>query len=144
MLFLVPALVPFTFTENEHELEGDKVNAVIAIMLLPGLALISARQLPARTFGLAITRPVGKMSLAETFINVTLEFGLVNMKVREVVPFSGMLAAPNPLAMVGASGGIITVRLAVLLVVPAPVSLAVIVPVVLFSVPKEPGAFTFT
>src|SRR6266404_4669112 len=122
MLFLVPALIPFTFTENEHELEADKFNAVIAIMLPPGLALISAAQLPARTFGLATTRPAGKVSLAETFINITLEFGLVNVKVREVAPFSGMLGAPNPLAMVGGDGGVITVRLAVLLVAPAPVS----------------------
>ena len=138
---MVPAVVPVTLTEKEQELEAGKFNAVIPIVLLPGLAEISAAQLPARLFGLAITRPVGKMSLAETFINVTLEFGLVNMKVSEVVPFSGMLAAPNPLAMVG---GAITVSLAVLLVAPGPVSLAVIVPVVLFRVPKAPGTFTFT
>src|SRR6266853_178487 len=96
MLFLIPALIPFTFTENEHELEGAKVNAVIAIMLLPGLAPISAMQLPASTSGLATARPAGR------------------------------------------------VRLAVLLVAPGPVSLALIGWVVLLSTPKVNGALTFT
>jgi hypothetical protein len=84
------------------------------------------------------------VSLADTFINVTVEFGFDNVKVRDVVPLSGMLAAPKPLAIVGATGGAITVRLAVLLVAPGPLSVAEIGPVVLFSVPKVFGAFTFT
>src|ERR1700730_9511879 len=129
MLFLVPALVPVTLTENEQELEAGKVNAVIPTILLPELAVISASQLPDRLAGLATTRPAGKMSLAEMFINITLWFGLVSMKVRGVVPFSGMLAAPNPLAIVGGTVGGATVRLAVLLVAPGPLSLEAIGPV---------------
>jgi hypothetical protein len=101
MLFMVPAPVPVTFTVKEQEPEAGRFKAVMLIVLLPALAEISAPHVPARLFGLATTRPVGKESLAETFINTTLEFGLVNVKVREVVPFSGMLAAPNPLAIVG-------------------------------------------
>jgi len=37
-------------------------------------------------------------------------FGLVMLKVREVEPFNGMLAAPNAFVIVG---GVATVRLAV-------------------------------
>jgi hypothetical protein len=78
------------------------------------------------------------------FINITLAFGLVNRKVRVVVPFSGMLGVPNPLAMVGGTGGVVTVKPAVLLVAPGPLSFEVIGPVVLLSVPNALGAFTFT
>src|SRR5258705_2174352 len=144
MLFLIPALVPVTSTEKEQELEAGKFNAVMPIILVPGSAIISASQLPTRLLALATTRPAGKVSLAAIFINITLAFGLVNRKVRVVVPFSGMLAVPNPLAMVGGTGGGVTVKLAVLLVAPGPLSLEVIGPVVLLSVPKSLGAFTFT
>lgn len=84
------------------------------------------------------------MSLAETFINVTVEFGFVKVKVSDVVPLSGILASPKLLAIVGATAGAITVRLAVLLVAPGPLSLAEIGPVVLLSVESVFGAFTFT
>ena len=143
---MVPAPVPVTLTEKEQELEGGKFNAVMPIILPPGLAVISAEltQLPLRLVGLANTRPAGNVSLAERFINTALEFGLAKVKVREVVPFSGMLAAPNPLEMVGGNGGRATVRLAVLLVAPGPLSLAVIGPVVLCRIPKALGAVTFT
>lgn len=50
------------------------------------------------------------------------------MKLSEVVPFSGTLAAPNDFAIVG---GPITVTVAVLLVAPAPLSFEETVPVVL-------------
>ena len=84
------------------------------------------------------------MSLADTFINVTVEFGFANVKVSDVVPLSGIVAAPKLLEIVGATGGAITVKLAVLLAAPGTVSFAVIGPVVLFSVPNVFGAFTFT
>jgi hypothetical protein len=66
------------------------------------------------------------------------------VKLREVVPFSGMLDTPKLLAMIAGSGGGATVRLAVLLAAPDPLSLAVIGSVVLFSIPKATGANTFT
>jgi len=73
-----------------------------------------------------------------------VEFGFANVKVSDVVPLSGIVAAPKLFAIVGATGGAITVRLAVLLVAPGVLSFAVIGPVVLFSVPNVFGAFTFT
>ena len=144
VLFLVPAPVPATLTEKEQELDGGRLNAEMPIVVLPGLATISPPQLPARPLGLATTRPVGKASLAETFIKVRVVFGLVNVNVREVVPFSGMLEAPNALAIVAGNGAGTTVRLAVLLAAPGPLSLEVIGPVVLSRIPKAAGALTST
>lgn len=143
-MFLVPTLVPITSTENEHELEAAKFKAVMPIVLLPALAVIVAVQLLLRWLGVATSKPAGNVSLADTFISVTVEFGFANVKVSEVVPLSGILAAPKLLAIVGATGGAITVRPAVLLVAPSPVSFAEIGPVVLFNVPNVFGAFTFT
>ena len=59
---------------------------------------------------------------------------MVIVKVRVVVPFRLMLAAPNAFAMLG---GPITVTLAVLLVAPGPLSVDEIGPVVLFCTPAE-------
>jgi hypothetical protein len=142
-LFFVPALVPFTETLKEHELDAVRFKPVMAIVLLPALAVMFAVQFPVRLLGVATTNPAGRVSVAETFVSVIVEFGLASVKVRDVVPFSGMVAAPKLLAMVGGRDAT-TIKLAVLLVAPDPLSLAEIGPVVLFSVPEEPGAFTFT
>ena len=143
ILFFVPRLVPFTATEKEQELDGARFNAVMPIVLLPALAVIVAVQFPVRLLGVATTNPAGRVSVADTFVSVKLEFGFARVKVRDVVAFKGIVAAPKVLAMVGATGAT-TFKLAVLLVAPGPLSLAEIGPVVLFSVPTVPGAFTFT
>ena len=141
---MVPAPAPLTLTEKKQEPAAGRFNAVNPIVLLPALAEMSPPQVPVKLFGLATTRPAGIVSLAETFINVRLEFGLVNVKVSEVVSFNGMLAAPNALPIVGGSGGAVTVNVAVLLVVPGSLSVEVIGPVVLLNVPRALGACTFT
>jgi len=109
MLFFVPILVPVTATEKEQELEAVKVNAVIPIVFPPALAAILPVQLPLRLLGLATTKPDGKVSVAETLFKVNAEFGFANVKVRDVVPFSGMLAALNAFAIVGLTGTGLTV-----------------------------------
>src|SRR5258707_991238 len=62
-------------------------------------------------------------------------FGLVIRKLIVVVRLSAMLAAPNDLSMVGGTGDP-TETVAVLLVVPGPLSVEVIAPVVLFWTPE--------
>ena len=104
VLFLVPAVVPVTLTESEQEPFAGKFNDATLIVLLPGLSITSTPtvvHVPAKPLGLATTRPLGSVSLTEMFTSAVLEFGFVKEKVREVVPFSGMLAAPNALVMVG-------------------------------------------
>src|SRR5262249_47962613 len=74
-----------------------------------------------------------------TPLRFTVEFGLVTVKVRLVVPFSGMFAAPNDFAIVG---GATTVMLA-LPVEPVPPFAAETLPVTLFLTPAV-GAVTVT
>src|ERR1044071_4254353 len=56
---------------------------------------------PVRPFGVEITRPDGNASLNATPVSATVVLGFVTVKLSEVEPFSGILAAPNALAIVG-------------------------------------------
>src|SRR5262249_57737779 len=93
------------------------------------VVIVPAPQDPVRPFGVATIRPAGRVSPNATPVRATVALGLVMVKVMLVVPFSGMLAAPNAFAMLG---GPITVIDAVLLVAPGPLSFEEIGPVVLF------------
>ncbi len=59
--------------------------------------------------GVATTNPAGRLSVNATPFSVKFTFVLLSVKVRLVVPFSGMLAAPKALRI---DGGLMTVRLA--------------------------------
>src|SRR5262249_1722473 len=133
VLFLVPALVPVTFTETVHQPTGGIVTKLIAMLLAPGLAVtVGLTHVPARPLGLATTRPAGRLSFSAVLTSVVLEFGFVKLKVSEVVPFRGTLAAPKALLTVG---GWTTSTNTVLLKLPAPLSLALTGPVVFARVP---------
>lgn len=75
----------------------------------------------------AITRPAGRLSVNAIPVSAVVVFGLVILKVSEVIPFSGMLAAPKAFVIVG---GVATLRLA-LAVLPVPPLVEVTLPVVL-------------
>jgi len=142
VLFFAPPLVPVTLMKKEHEVDGVKVNPVMPIVLPPGLAItlpvtlaLGLAQPLGRPLAAATTNPLGRGSLNEILVNVALLLGLLMVKVSVVVPFCEMLAAPKALARVGATGAGVTVRAAVLLVAPGPLSLAEIGPVVLLKVP---------
>lgn len=140
LLLLLPAVVPVTFTVTAHEALGasvppDKLNAPE-----PAVAAAAPPQVLFK-FGVAeITRPAGKLSVNAIPFSVTLVFGFEMLMVSEVVPFSGMLAAPKLLVTVA---GEATVRVAVLLVVPVPPFVELMAPVVLVTVPDcVPVRFT--
>lgn len=59
--------------------------------------------------GVATTRPAGRLSVKVIPFSIRFWLLLEIVNVRLVVPFSGMVAAPNALAMLG---GLMTVRLA--------------------------------
>jgi len=101
VLFFVPAVVPVTFTENVQEELAAIVPAVKLITFVPAVAvMIPAPQVPVRPLGVEITRPAGSVSVKATPLAATvLLFWMV--KLREVEPFSGMLAAPNALMITG-------------------------------------------
>src|SRR5258708_4955558 len=86
--------------------------------------------------------PVNVSEKAIPFSAVVLDAGLVIVNVAVVVPFSGMLAAPNALLMVG---GATTVRLAVLLAEPVPPLVELTAPVGFDLLPAcVPVTFTTT
>src|SRR5579864_5799358 len=140
VLFCTPVAVLVTFTPNVQDelpvrLEPDKL-----IVLDPAMAVtVPPPQPPAKPLGVETTSPAGSVSVMPIPLNVTVPFGFVMVKLRPVVPFSGMAAAPNVLAIVG---GATTVRLADA-VPPAPPSVEVAAPVVLFCTPAAvPVTFT--
>ena len=94
----------------------------------PSLAVIvPAPHVPVRPLGVDSTKPEGSVSVTPIPLNAAVAFGFVIVKLRLVVPFRATKGDPNVLVMVG---GATTVRVAVLLVTPAPLSFAEIVPVV--------------
>ena len=52
----------------------------------------------------ATSSPAGKVSVKPTPVNERVEFGLVIVKVRVVVPFKGIELAPKAFKIVGPSG----------------------------------------
>src|SRR4029077_8236117 len=102
VLFCVPATVPVTFTENVQELLAGIVPPERLITLVPAVAVIvPAPQVPVRPFGVETTRPAGSVSLKATPLNAVVALLFWMLKVSEVEPFSGMLAAPKALLIVG-------------------------------------------
>src|SRR6266567_6683405 len=140
----VPAWVPVTFTT--------------IVQVLPGVAMLPPDRLIVVVFAVAVTvppqvlltpgvlatcsPPVNVSEKAIPFSAVVFAAGLVIVKVTVVVPFSGILAAPNALLIVG---GATTVRLTVLLAAPVPPLVELTAPVVFDTFPAcVPLTFTVT
>jgi hypothetical protein len=144
VLSFVPAVVPVTSTENVHDepAAGDAVSVPPDRLILPLPATAVIVPLPQEpvTLGVAATtRPEGRLSVNATPLRAMKVFGLVMVKLTEVVPFSGMLAAPNALLMVG---GAATVKLAEA-VLPVPPLVELTAPVVFVYWPAVvPVTFT--
>ena len=75
----------------------------------PATAVAVPVQVLFRLLGVATTNPAGRLSVKATPFSVRFWLVLLTVKVRLVVPFSGIVAAPNALAIVG---GLITVMFA--------------------------------
>src|SRR5258708_3625198 len=84
---------------------------------------------------LGALRPAGKVSLKLIPVSAVPPLGLLIRKLIVVVPLSAMLAAQKGWSIVGRAG-VRTATVAVLLVVPGPLSVEVIGPVVLFWTPE--------
>src|SRR5215471_18056454 len=108
LLFLTPAVVPWTSTETVQLAPGARLTPVRLTDEEPPTPVAVPPQVLVR-FGVeATTRPAGKLSVKATPFSVKLTLVLLMVKVRLVVPFNGMVAAPKALAIVG---GLMTVRL---------------------------------
>src|SRR5437016_807594 len=102
VLFFGPEVVAFTFTEIVHELLIATVPPLRLTLPLPAVAVVVPPQVLLRPFGVATTSPAGNVSVNATPVSATVfAAGLVIVKVRLVVPFTGIAAAPNALLMLG-------------------------------------------
>ena len=141
VLFCVPAAIPVTFTENAQELLAAIVPPLRLITFVPAVAVIvPAPHVPVRPLGVEITRPAGSVSLNATPVSATVVLELVMVKLSEVEPFSGMLAAPNALIMTGAP----TTLIEALDVLPVPPSVELTVTELFFTPAVVPVTLTET
>src|SRR5690349_11755298 len=145
--------MPVTFTEKLQLAFESRPRPFSEIKFVPGVAVTlpavtpvpSVKQVPVTPFGVATVSPDGSVSEKPIFVRFVLLFGFAILKVSEVVPPTGMAAAPKALFNVGGdtTGAATTLTVAVLLVDPGPLSFADTGPVVLLWVPK-PVANRFT
>src|SRR4051812_18676913 len=61
--------------------------------------MVPAPQEPVRPLGVATTRPAGSVSVNATPVRPLAAFGLVSVNDRLVVPFNGIVCAPNCFVM---------------------------------------------
>ena len=102
VLFLMPAVVPMTFTLNVQDTPAASAAPVKLTVPVPAVAVIEPPPHdPVRLLGVATTTPAGRLSVTPTLLNNVPAFGLVMVKLRLVLPFSGTVAAPNTLLIVG-------------------------------------------
>jgi hypothetical protein len=126
-LFFTPAVVPVTFTEIAHVALAARVPPERLTVDAPAVAVAVPPHVFESEGVLATTRPAGKLSVKARPVSARLEFGLLTLKVSEVVPFTATDAAPNALAI---DGGVATDKFAVA-VLPVPPLVDVTAPVVL-------------
>src|SRR5882724_10856633 len=103
LLTFTLAVVPVTFTLKVHDVLVASVAPARVIVLEPAVAVIvPPPHEPVSPFGVATTKPEGRLSVDATPVNgMVLITGFVMVKVSEVEPFSGIVAAPNALVAVG-------------------------------------------
>src|ERR1700682_5059776 len=90
------------FTLPVHLLLPAIVPPVSVMVPEPAVAVAVPPHVLVNPFGVATTRPTGKVSVNATpFSGTALAGGLVMVIVSEVVPFSGIPVAPNALAIDG-------------------------------------------
>src|SRR5262249_41926688 len=114
-----PACVPVTFTTTVQVAPGVAMLPPVRLMLVELAVAVTVPPQELTTPGVDATcSPFVSVSLkAIPVSDVVLAAGLVIVKVAVVVPFSGMVAAPNALLIVG---GATILIVAVLLVAPVP------------------------
>ena len=141
VLVCCPAAMPVTLTENVQEALAAIVPPLRLITFVPAVAVIvPAPHVPVRPFGVETTRPAGSVSLKPTPVSATVVFGLVMVKLSEVEPFSGMLAAPKAFAMVGGA----TTVMEALEVLPVPAFVEVTWTLLFFTPAVVPWTLTET
>src|SRR5260221_653752 len=128
LLFFTPAVVPCTFTDTVQLAVAANVPPDRLTEPEPATAVAVPPQVLLRLLGVATTSPAGRMSVKAIPLSATVVFGLLMVKVSDVVPFSAIVEGLNTLAI---EGGASTFTLAEA-VPPTPPSFEFTLPVVLF------------
>src|ERR1700680_897925 len=131
--------MPFTLTANVHDALAFNVAPDKLTLPDPATAVIVPPHVPVCPAGVATCNPAGSVSLNAIPVSGSLTLVLLTAKLNDVVPFSGIVAAPNAWLTVGAA---VTLKFAVA-ALPVP-ALADVTRLVVFV--RSPGsvAFTFT
>jgi hypothetical protein len=127
LLFFTPGVVPWTFTETVQLALAASVPADKLTEPDPAAAVAVPPHVLFRLGVEATINPAGKLSVKAIPVSARLVFGFWMVNVSEVVPFSGICAAPKAFVI---AGGVATVRLAEA-VLPVPPLVEVTLPVVL-------------
>src|SRR5215471_13969153 len=110
VLTCAPALMPVTLTENVHDEagSGDAVNVPpdkLTVDGVPGGLLMVAVIVPLPHEPVTVVeanfRPPGRLSVKATPLSALAVFGLVTVKLKVLLLFSGTLFGLNDLLMVG-------------------------------------------
>ena len=103
VLFCIPELMPETFTAKLHETPAASVAPARLMLADPAVAaIVPPPQLPLSPLGVDTIIPAGMVSVKPTPLREADVLVFDKVKVRDVLAFIEMLAAPNALAIVGA------------------------------------------
>src|ERR1700683_404668 len=108
VLFCVAVVVPVTLTAKLQEAPPARLAPErLTLLELASAVIVPPPQFPVRPFGDDTVSPDGNASVKPIPIREVAAFGLLRLKVRDVVPFKGTLADPKIFVIVGgeAAGG---------------------------------------
>ena len=119
LLFFIPRVVPCTFNPMVQDALPARVPPDRLTEPEPAVAVVVPVHVVLNPLGVATTNPAGRVSVNATPVREVLALGLLMVKVNEVVPLSGMLAAPNALTMLGGVAAVVLVSEKLTVVRPA-------------------------
>lgn len=138
----LPFAVPAILTTRVQVPFAAMVPPVNETLPDPAVAVGVPLQVLVKPLGVAITTPAGKVSVKATPVNgMVFAAGLVNVNVRDVVPFNAMVPVPNAFAIVG---GCIPTSTLAFETIPVPPSVEVMVTLLFFTPVVVPVTFTPT
>ena len=123
LLLFTPAVVPCTVTETVHDAPGARLELESATEDDPSAAVAVPVHVVLGFPGVATTKPAGRLSVKVIPLSVWFWLVLLTVKVRLVVPFSGIVDAPKLFTM---CGGLMTLTVSDA-VLPLPASVEVTV-----------------
>src|SRR5215471_14638951 len=97
----MPAAIPVTFRLIVHDAFAARAPPLRVMEEEPAAAVAVPPHELVRPLGVETCKPAGKLSVNAIPLSPSDVFGLLMLKVSEVLAFNRMLAAPNALVMVG-------------------------------------------